>query len=81
VPLTAEAFEISTRSSNGARWSSTAYTLSLTQGESLPLEISAGDDLDEIFVVAQRGGDSLDNPDYLITQERRSSFLLRIWGL
>jgi hypothetical protein len=67
--LTGGIFKVSTRSSNAAAWGSTAYTLSLTQGESLATGDFNGDGLDDVFVVAKKGPDSRDDPDYLIIQQ------------
>ncbi len=68
VRLTSGRFEVSTRSGNLGPWSGTSYSFALSQGESLATGDFNGDHLSDVFIVAQKGTDAKDDPDYLVTQ-------------
>jgi FG-GAP-like repeat len=74
VRLSSQAFKISTRTSRTAPWSSTAYSFALTQGESLATGDFDGDGRKDLFVVAQKGHDRQDDPDYLVMQDGNLTF-------
>ena len=79
--LTSGRFEVSTRSGNLGPWSGTRYSFALTQGESLATGDFNGDHLSDIFIVAQKGPDAKDDPDYLVTQTLPLNFERRSMGV
>ena len=81
VRLTSGRFEVSTRSGNLGPWSGTRYSFALTQGESLATGDFNGDHLSDIFIVAQKGPDAKDDPDYLVTQTLPLNFERRSMGV
>ena len=75
IKLQRSKLSIHTRSSNAVAWNKTpAYSLALSFGESLAIGDFNGDQLDDVLMVAKKGGGVGDNSDYLLLQQPGFSF-------
>ncbi len=80
VRLTDDMFWISTRTDNLDAWTETSYSLALSEGESLATGDFNRDGLSDIFVVAKKGKDPRDDPDFLVIQTSDRLFEARNLG-